>query len=120
MTGPGARALTDPALAGALDEVARRLAASGRVVLALDFDGVLAPLVDDPSTSRALPAAVTALRRLAQVERLVLALVSGRAVDDLAGLAEVPAGTWLVGSHGAERGRWTGERLERADRKSVV
>ncbi len=115
-TGPGAGDGGDvTALARAAADLGRRLAGGEHVLLALDFDGVLAPLVDDPSTSRALPAAVAALGRLATVPGLHLALVSGRAVADLAALAEVPEGTWLVGSHGAERGRWSDGRLERVD-----
>nr|WP_225755363.1 trehalose-phosphatase [Actinotalea sp. Marseille-Q4924] len=76
----------------------------GGALLALDFDGCLAPLQDDPERSRALPAAVTALDRLAGVPGLHLAIVSGRALGDLSAKAEVPAGTHLVGSHGGERG----------------
>lgn len=76
----------------------------GGALLALDFDGCLAPLQDDPEASRALPAAVAALDRLATVPGLHLALVSGRALGDLSAKAEVPQGTHLVGSHGGERG----------------
>ena len=81
---------------------------SGRsVLLALDFDGTLAPLVDDPAQSRALPQAADALDRLSRVHGLRLAVVSGRALDDLTRLAPLPEGTLLVGSHGAERGHMT-------------
>jgi trehalose-phosphatase len=76
----------------------------GGALLALDFDGCLAPLQDDPEASRALPAAVRALDRLAAVPGLHLAIVSGRAIGDLSAKAEVPQGTHLVGSHGGERG----------------
>ncbi|HMO10206.1 MAG TPA: trehalose-phosphatase, partial [Actinotalea sp.] len=55
--------------------------------------------------SRALPQARTALDRLAASAHVRLALVSGRALADLARLAEVPDGTHLVGSHGAEPAR---------------
>ncbi|GAA3794982.1 trehalose-phosphatase [Cellulomonas soli] len=82
-------------------------------LVALDFDGTLAPLQDDPSASRILPAGVDALARLAQVEGVELALVSGRAMTDLHALAEVPAGTFLIGSHGAERARVTAFGLDR-------
>jgi trehalose 6-phosphate phosphatase len=74
------------------------------LLVALDFDGTLAPLVDDPDASRALPAAVEALRALADVPAVTLALVSGRSLTDLHRRAEVPVGTVLIGSHGAERG----------------
>jgi len=84
------------------------------LLLALDFDGTLAPLQDDPEGSRVLPEAVTALAALAaRPDRVRLALVSGRALGDLHRLAEVPAGTVLIGSHGAERARVTEHGLDR-------
>lgn len=75
------------------------------LLVALDFDGTLAPLVDDPDTSRALPAAAAALRSLAVAPGVTLALVSGRSLADLHRRAEAPVGTVLIGSHGGERGR---------------
>ncbi len=83
------------------------------VLLAFDFDGTLSHLVDDPSTSAILPAGVEALAALAGREGLALALVSGRAMADLHALAQVPPGTYLVGSHGAERARVTASGLDR-------
>lgn len=92
-------------LAAALDDLAA-LARAGRTVLvASDFDGVLADLVDDPEASRPRPEATAALSTLARAgEHVVLALVSGRDVATLARLSSAPAGTVLIGSHGAERG----------------
>lgn len=83
-----------------------RPGAGGPVLVATDFDGVLAPLVDDPSASRTTQAAAAALARLARLphERVRVALVSGRNLDTLAQLAHAPSGAILVGSHGAERG----------------
>lgn len=83
------------------------------VLLALDFDGTLAPLQDDPARSRILPDGVTALADLAQHDGVALALVSGRAMQDLHTLAQVPPGTYLIGSHGAERARVTAHGLDR-------
>jgi len=84
------------------------------LLLALDFDGTLAPLQDDPERSRVLPEAAAALRSLAaDPGRVRLALVSGRAMADLHRLAEVPPGTVLIGSHGAERARVTERGLDR-------
>ena len=96
--------MTDPALTAALDDLVALVRDGRPVLVALDFDGAQAPLQDDPDASRALPKAVDALAHLAAVPHLSLALVSGRALADLADKAEVPAGTVLVGSHGAERG----------------
>jgi len=85
-------------LAAALE----RLAARDRVLLALDFDGVLAPIVEEPSAARALPGSSAALADLAGLDGLTLALVSGRSLTDLRAVASPPAGTVLVASHGAE------------------
>lgn len=95
-----------PSAVASLVERLGRSTEAGPVLVATDFDGVLAPLVDDPSASRATPAAAAALVRLAALphDRVRLALVSGRNLDTLAQLAHAPSGAILVGSHGAERG----------------
>jgi trehalose-phosphatase len=97
-----------PDLDDALTGLARTARDGSSVLVALDFDGVLAPLVDVPSQSRATPDGVAALRRLGAARNVHLALVSGRGLADLAGVAQVPDGTHLVGSHGAEVGTWDG------------
>ncbi len=91
-------------LAEELDQALRELAAHPSLLVALDFDGVLAPLVDDPASSRIVPAAVDALARLEELPGIHLALISGREATSLVSLAEVPIGTRVVGSHGAQRG----------------
>lgn len=96
-------------------EVLHELAAGvrrGATLVALDFDGVLAPLVDDPAESRALPASSAALAHLAAAS-VPLALVSGRALEDLWVVARPPVGAHLVGGHGAEHGRATADGLVR-------
>ncbi|MBK5250037.1 MAG: trehalose-phosphatase [Actinomycetales bacterium] len=77
------------------------------ILVALDFDGCLAPFVLDPSDARPLPESSAALRALAASDGVQLALVSGRPAADLATLADPPAGTWLIGSHGVEVGEVT-------------
>jgi trehalose 6-phosphate synthase/phosphatase len=72
------------------------------LLIALDFDGVLAPIVEDPAAARALPASHRHLTSLAALPGVRLALVSGRTLADLRRVAEPPPGTLLVGSHGAE------------------
>lgn len=83
-----------------------RVGGGGPVLVATDFDGVVAPLVDRPDDSRPTAVASEALARLAAgpSAHVRLALVSGRRLADLARLSRVPDGTLLVGSHGAERG----------------
>lgn len=77
-----------------------------RVLLASDFDGVLAPFADDPSQVRPLPGAIAALQAV-QVWGDAVAVVSGRHLASLthaSGLA--PDGPiTLIGSHGAECSR---------------
>lgn len=84
--------------AAALD----RLAGADRLLVALDFDGVLAPLVDDPAASRPLPGSAEAVRRLAGLEATTVVLVSGRGLADLAAVSGFGPPVGLVGSHGAE------------------
>jgi trehalose 6-phosphate phosphatase len=68
--------------------------------LVLDFDGVLAPVVEDPETS-AMPARVAeSLARLAR-SLATVAVISGRPAAFLAGRVRVP-GIRLLGSYGME------------------
>ncbi|MGP7960153.1 trehalose-phosphatase [Sanguibacter sp. A247] len=97
-------ALPEPLLA-ALDGLAGHARAGRSVIIASDFDGVLADLVDDPGASRPRPEASAALTVLAGTDPHVgLALVSGRDIVTLSRLSSPPPGTVLIGSHGAERG----------------
>ena len=87
------------AVADALTTAAR----VGSLVVATDFDGVLAPLVLDPSTSRPLPGTVESLRVLAGTPDTYAAVVSGRDLATLAALTGIKDdAVTLVGSHGAE------------------
>lgn len=72
-----------------------------RSVAIVDFDGTLAPIVDDPASARLLPAAADALARLAARLGRV-AVVSGRPVEFLRAAIPVP-GLTLVGQYGVER-----------------
>jgi len=86
------------ALVGALRELAR----ARRLLVALDFDGTLAPTVDLPESARALPEAREAVLRLLALPRTRVALVSGRSLASLIEVADVPDEVLLVGSHGVE------------------
>jgi trehalose 6-phosphate phosphatase len=89
-------------LPAALDAALRELAARPDVLVALDFDGCLSPIVPDPEDARPLPAARDALHRLAKLPGTTVALVSGRPLEALRRLADPPPDALLVGSHGAE------------------
>ena len=75
------------------------LADPARSGLVFDFDGTLAPIVQNPASARLSRRGRAALASLAARFGAV-AIVSGRALDDLAERVSVP-GVWLAGSHGA-------------------
>jgi trehalose 6-phosphate phosphatase len=85
-------------LVGALHELAR----VKRLLVALDFDGTLAPEVDDPEMARAIPEARSAVLRLLDIPNTRVALVSGRALASLEQVSDLPDSALLVGSHGVE------------------
>lgn len=81
-----------------------RIASTDRLLVALDFDGTLSPLVDEPMSARMLPVSRTALDALLATPHTIVALVSGRSMSDLRVIAEHGDGSLLLlaGSHGAE------------------
>ena len=88
----------DPVLAAALDE----LCTHRPLLLASDYDGVLARLRDDPAAAVLEPGFGDLLSRLAAVEGVTVALVSGRGVEDLRTTSGLSGPFRWVGSHGAE------------------
>lgn len=94
-TGPGSE----------LQTALERAAAAERLLVACDYDGTLAPFVDDPTRAFPAPGAVAALERLAALPRTTVALLSGRNRAALAKVSGAPAPIVLVGSHGSE---WEG------------
>jgi trehalose 6-phosphate phosphatase len=85
-------------LVGALHELAR----TKRLLVALDFDGTLAPEVDEPEMARALPEARAAVLALLALPNTRVALVSGRSLASLEQVSDLPDNALLVGSHGIE------------------
>jgi trehalose-phosphatase len=73
-----------------------------QLLVACDYDGTLAPTVVDPTQAVPLPEAVAAVRALAALPQTTVAVVSGRALRDLATLSRLPSEVHLVGSHGSE------------------
>jgi trehalose-phosphatase len=86
---------------GLIDQVAA-LARAEVLLIGCDFDGTLAPIVDDPPAARAIPESLVLLQRLARLRHTRVAIVSGRSLADLATTAPLPPEVILVGSHGAE------------------
>ncbi|MEM7340339.1 MAG: trehalose-phosphatase [Actinomycetota bacterium] len=87
---------------GELSDRLRQLARVPNLVIACDYDGTLAPLVDDPMEARPNRDAVAAMRSLAEQANTHVAVVSGRSLRDLALLSRFPEEIRLVGSHGSE------------------
>ncbi|MBT1191771.1 trehalose-phosphatase [Rhodococcoides kroppenstedtii] len=73
-----------------------------RLLVASDYDGTMAPLVSDPQKAFPHPESVRALRALAGLDHTDAAVISGRALRDLAILSRLPVEVQLVGSHGSE------------------
>lgn len=91
-------------LDAALTEALTAYAGRDRVLYGSDFDGVLAPLVLDPSTSTPVEGSVQALRDLAEIPGTTVAVVSGRdlaTLRQLSGIGEDES-IVLIGSHGGQ------------------
>lgn len=87
-----------PGLADAVERVCR----TGHLLVAMDFDGTLSPIVPRAEDARPLPEAAAAFAAIAELPRTTTALISGRALASLRTVASPPAGTLMIGSHGAE------------------
>ena len=92
--------MTQPLL-NRLPDLAARVGAAGHLFLFLDFDGTLAPIVEDPDIAQMSVATRTVLRTLASKESLSLGIISGRSLHDLrerVGLKDII----YAGNHGLE------------------
>ena len=77
-------------------------ASAGRLLVVSDYDGVIAPIVNDPAAADPDPAARAALLRLAELRRTYVVVLSGRARESVLSLLGEAPGLIVVGSHGAE------------------
>jgi trehalose 6-phosphate phosphatase len=89
-------------------DLERILSRPERLLIVSDFDGTLAEGSRDPTAATIVPLARRALRRLARIEldrpeRLVVAILTGRAVADVAARVRV-GGIRYLGDHGLEVG----------------
>lgn len=95
-----------------VDEALTRVARIDHLLVASDFDGVLAPFVQDPMDARAQPGTTQTLEDLAALPGTSSAVVSGRdltTLEQLTGLTDSPV--VRIGSHGAETSRRDAEVL---------
>ena len=85
-----------------LRQAVARLARVPRLLVVCDYDGTLAPIVEDPAKAVPRPESIQALATLATLPDTTAGVISGRALRDLAALSGLPAEVHLIGSHGAE------------------
>lgn len=69
-------------------------------LIALDVDGTLAPIVDDPGAARVPEATMALLRRLDAKPGVRVALITGRDASSLSEVAPL-SGVWRAVEHGA-------------------
>jgi trehalose 6-phosphate phosphatase len=85
-----------------LDKALADFSVHPQVLVALDFDGTLAPLQDDPENSRMLPESREVVDALTDIDGVHLSLVTGRAFENIMRVADPHPDWFLVGSHGIE------------------
>ncbi len=104
-----------------LDAALADVAARRPLLVASDYDGVLARLRGEPSAAVPEPGVAEALGRLAAVDGVTVALVSGRGVADLQATSGLTGPFRWVGSHGEEfDGPLAGELADRRDALATV
>jgi trehalose 6-phosphate phosphatase len=86
------------------------------VVVGLDVDGVLAPIVSHASEARLLPGVLEAVGALAGLTPV--AVVSGRSVEDL-GRFGFPENVEIFGTHGLERRNEAPVELEQQEQRRM-
>lgn len=108
--------VTDTAVSDAAAELARLRQQAGRLLLALDFDGTLAPIVPRPEDAAMLDSARPVLERLGRRDDTVIAVVSGRGLEDVRGRVGADS-IFYAGNHGYEiEGPGLSHRLPEAER----
>ncbi|GAA1986496.1 hypothetical protein GCM10009838_56290 [Catenulispora subtropica] len=94
--------MTAGSLPAPLRQAVARVARTPRLLVVCDYDGTLAPIVEDPARAVPRPESVRALGALAGLPETTVGAISGRALRDLAALSGLPAEVHLIGSHGVE------------------
>lgn len=90
-----------PLVGNWLSHIDDRLDAAGGLLLCLDFDGTLAHIAEDPTTVELSVECQQALETLAERDDIRLAVISGRALDDVRQRVGLD-GIYYAGNHGLE------------------
>lgn len=96
------------------------LGTAGHLLVAVDFDGTLAPFADEPMDATPVSGAMPALHALADLDSVTAALVSGRALCDLHALTKADPSIVLIGSHGAESSQTSERDLNAREHASLA
>ncbi len=83
-----------------LPQLRSTLRGANSVLLCLDFDGTLAPIVADPAAASPKDSAVDALGRITSDPAITTAIISGRSLADVRTRIDGP--TLFAGNHGLE------------------
>lgn len=87
-----------PDATACLSEIDRLVESGDQILLATDFDGTLCPVCESPSNVVVPKMIMEILRQLSSSHRIVIAVISGRTLDDLMRRLTVPV--ILAGNHG--------------------
>lgn len=101
MTDPNSQSTEVPASDQALSTVVEAVASADRRLVTSDFDGTLAEIVPHPDDATIKPDARSALEAVSSDPHTEVAVVSGRAKDDIEERVDLP-GIWHAGNHGLE------------------
>ena len=98
------RELPVPPTAEGRAGLAALIAEPRRSLIAVDFDGTLAPIIEDPAAARATPGGAAALARLTALAGTV-AIITGRPAADAASFSRMAAvpGVIVLGHYGLQR-----------------
>jgi trehalose 6-phosphate phosphatase len=83
------------------ESVTNKIQAARHVLLMFDFDGTLTPIVDTPEIADLHVQTRVLLRGLSRYKKFTVAVISGRALNDLQSKIAVP-GIIYAGNHGLE------------------
>ena len=87
-----------PDTCGCLSEIDRLVEDGKQILLVADFDGTLCPLADSPSNVVMPKMIIESLQHLSRSPRVVIAVISGRTLEDLK--HRLPLPVILAGNHG--------------------
>ncbi len=83
------------------DAISTRIRQARHILLLIDYDGTLTPIVEKPESADLSPEVKECLQRLAVIPSVALGIISGRTLTDLAERVGIK-GIIYVGNHGLE------------------